>query len=49
MNKTGILMVGLPLPPSFMLTMWNNDAAYIEKYFSTIKGYYTTGDSGFVD
>ena len=32
-----------------MLTIWNRDEAYLEKYFSTIEGYYNTGDSGLKD
>ena len=38
-----------PLPPSFMLTIWNRDKAYEEKYFETFDGYYNTGDSGIKD
>jgi propionyl-CoA synthetase len=39
----------MPLPPSFMLTLWGNDAAFIEKYLTETPGYYTTGDAGVID
>ena len=39
----------MPLPPSFMTTLWGNDQAFIEKYFLETPGYYTTGDAGVID
>lgn len=39
----------MPLPPSFMLTLWGNDAVFIEKYLADAPGYYTTGDAGVID
>lgn len=39
----------MPLPPSFMLTLWGNDEAFIEKYLTETPGYYTTGDAGMKD
>jgi propionyl-CoA synthetase len=39
----------MPLPPSFMLTLWGNDDAFIQKYLSDTPGYYTTGDAGVID
>jgi propionyl-CoA synthetase len=42
-------MIKKPLPPSFMLTILHNNEAYIEKYFTVVKGYYNTGDSGYYD
>ena len=32
-----------------MLTILNNDNVFVNKYFSTLPGYYNTGDSGFID
>lgn len=32
-----------------MLTLWKNDAGFVDKYFSQIPGYYLTGDSGYID
>jgi len=37
------------MPPSFMLTLWGNDQAFIEKYLTETPGYYTTGDAGMID
>jgi propionyl-CoA synthetase len=45
----GKVVIKLPLPPSFMLTLWGNDTAFIEKYLSETPGYYTTGDAGVID
>lgn len=42
-------MIKLPLPPAFMLTLWNNDQAFIDKYLTDTPGYYTTGDAGLID
>ena len=39
----------LPTPPSFASTLWKNDEAFVEKYFSTFKGFYITGDIGYKD
>jgi propionyl-CoA synthetase len=39
----------MPLPPAFMLTLWGNDEAFIEKYLAETPGYYTTGDAGVFD
>jgi propionyl-CoA synthetase len=39
----------MPLPPSFMTTLWGNDQAFIQKYFLETPGYYTTGDAGIID
>ena len=32
-----------------MMTLWGNDAKFIEKYLSDSPGYYTSGDAGFYD
>ncbi len=32
-----------------MQSILNNDQLYVDKYFTTFKGYYNTGDSGMVD
>ena len=39
----------MPMPPSFMLTLWGNDEAFIAKYLAETPGYYTTGDAGVKD
>lgn len=43
----GKVSIKCPPPPSFMLTLWGNDEAFKEKYFSESPGYYTTGDAGY--
>lgn len=48
-NVTGKVYVKLPMPPSFMLSLWGNDKAYIEKYISKDGEYYITGDAGHFD
>lgn len=45
----GKVVIKLPLPPAFMLTLWGNDKAFIEKYLAETPGYYTTGDAGMID
>lgn len=48
-NVLGKVAIKLPMPPSFMLTLWGNDEAFILKYLSDTPGYYTTGDAGMID
>jgi len=48
-NTLGRVAIKLPMPPSFMLTLWGNDEAFIKKYLSDTPGYYTTGDAGLLD
>jgi propionyl-CoA synthetase len=45
----GKVVIKLPLPPAFMLGLWNNDQAFIDKYLAETPGYYTTGDAGMID
>lgn len=39
----GRICIELPMPPSFMQTLYNNDAAFIQKYLADTPGYYTSG------
>jgi propionyl-CoA synthetase len=48
-GQLGKVVIKMPLPPSFMLTLWGNDAAFIEKYLADTPGFYTTGDAGLID
>jgi propionyl-CoA synthetase len=48
-GKLGRVCIKLPMPPSFMLTLYGNDEAFIKKYLSDTPGYYTTGDAGYFD
>jgi propionyl-CoA synthetase len=45
----GVVVVKLPLPPSCLPTLWQNDQKFIESYLSPFPGYYFTGDGGFFD
>lgn len=45
----GDIAIGLPLPPGCLPTLWNNDAGFKAAYLEAHPGYYTTGDSGFID
>jgi len=45
----GKVVIKMPLPPAFMLTLWGNDEAFIDKYLAETPGYYTTGDAGVMD
>lgn len=48
-NTLGRVAIKLPMPPSFMLTLWGHDEAFIKKYLSDTPGHYTTGDAGLID
>ena len=45
----GDLVVKLPLPPSCLPTLWNNDAGFRDAYLSQHPGHYTTADAGMID
>jgi propionyl-CoA synthetase len=45
----GALVVKQPLPPGCLPTLWNNDAGFVESYFSDFPGHYKTGDAGYID
>ena len=48
-GKLGNLVLKLPLPPSCLMGIWNDDARYKRSYLDFYKGYYLTGDSGYID
>jgi propionyl-CoA synthetase len=48
-GKLGAICVKLPLPPSCLPTLWQNDARFRESYLSAFPGYYQTADAGYVD
>ncbi|NJN99077.1 MAG: propionyl-CoA synthetase [Anaerolineales bacterium] len=48
-NKIGSIVIKLPLPPSCLPTLWNNDDGFVRSYLSAFSGYYTTADAGFKD
>ncbi|MFC3298867.1 propionyl-CoA synthetase [Arthrobacter agilis] len=45
----GSIALRLPLPPGALTTLWGSDERYRDSYLSTFEGYYTSGDSGYVD
>lgn len=48
-NSLGKVCMKLPMPPSFMLTLWGNDEAFLHKYISEDQNYYLSGDCGYFD
>ncbi len=48
-GETGAIVIGLPLPPGCLPTLWHNDEGFREAYFNAFPGYYETGDAGFRD
>jgi propionyl-CoA synthetase len=48
-GDTGTLAIKLPLPPSCLPTLWNNDARFRSSYLAEFPGYYTTSDAGYID
>jgi propionyl-CoA synthetase len=48
-GQTGTLAIKLPLPPSCLPTLWNNNERFRKSYLSEFDGYYTTSDAGYID
>ena len=48
-GKLGNLVLKLPLPPSCLMGIWENDERYKQSYLNFYDGYYLTGDSGYID
>ena len=48
-GELGAIAIKLPLPPGTSPTLWNAKKRYIDSYLKTFKGYYETGDAGYVD
>lgn len=48
-GELGKVVIKMPLPPAFMLSIWGRNDAFIEKYLAETPGYYTTGDAGMID
>ena len=48
-NNFGLLCTKLPLPPSSLVTLWNNDSGFYDKYLADCPGYYKSGDAGFIN
>ncbi len=45
----GTIVVGLPLPPGCLPTLWRNDEGYRGSYLAAFPGYYLTADAGYKD
>jgi propionyl-CoA synthetase len=48
-SEIGSIAIKLPLPPSCLPTLWNNDQGFVDAYLSEFPGYYTTADAGYKD
>ena len=48
-GQEGNIAIRLPLPPGTLYSLWGDDARYVESYLAAFEGYYTTGDSGYID
>jgi propionyl-CoA synthetase len=48
-NKTGSIVVKLPLPPGCFPTLWQQDERFKESYLVDFPGYYKTADAGYKD
>jgi propionyl-CoA synthetase len=45
----GYIALKLPLPPSCLNHVWGDVNKFRESYLSFLPGYYTSGDSGYID
>ncbi|GAA4945397.1 propionyl-CoA synthetase [Actinoplanes utahensis] len=45
----GAIVLGLPLPPGCLPTLWRDDERYVRSYLSQFPGNYLTGDGGAFD
>lgn len=48
-GEEGSIAIKLPLPPGCLQTIWRNPKRFEMGYLNTFKGYYVTGDGGYVD
>jgi propionyl-CoA synthetase len=48
-GQMGSIVVKLPLPPSCLPTLWQQDERMRESYLAEFPGYYKTADAGFKD
>ena len=48
-GEMGDIVIKLPLPPSCLPTLWNNEARFVDAYLRAHPGYYLTGDAGYKD
>jgi propionyl-CoA synthetase len=48
-NTMGSIVLKLPLPPSCLPTLWQQDERFRESYLADFPGFYKTADAGFRD
>ncbi len=48
-GEQGSIAIKLPLPPGCLPTIWGNHDRFVAGYLGTYKGYYITGDGGYLD
>lgn len=48
-NQSGSIVAKLPLPPGAAPTLWQAHDRYCEAYLERYRGYYLSGDSGYID
>ena len=48
-DTEGSIALRLPLPPGALTTLWGSDERYRDSYLRAFDGFYTSGDSGYVD
>ncbi|MCU0325640.1 MAG: propionyl-CoA synthetase [Spirosomaceae bacterium] len=48
-NKEGYVAIKLPLPPGTLPTLWNDNERFKHSYLKKFKGYYLSGDGGYID
>ncbi len=48
-GEMGDIVIKLPLPPSCLPTLWNNEQRFVDAYLHAHPGYYLTGDAGYKD
>jgi propionyl-CoA synthetase len=48
-GQDGSIVLGLPLPPGCLPTLWQDDERYLRSYLSAFPGNYLTGDGGRFD
>lgn len=48
-NQEGALAMQLPMAPGAFTTLWNAEQRCADAYYRENPGYYTTGDSGYID
>ena len=48
-DTMGSIVVKLPLPPSCLPTLWQQDERFRDSYLAEFPGYYKTADAGFLD